>query len=68
MINVWYTSNGERLGTFGGHNGSVWTVACDCELLSLRIGAGLESGGGVVGGDKGRDTRDEVVLPLVTSG
>ena len=22
---------GERLGTFGGHNGTVWTVAVDCE-------------------------------------
>lgn len=35
-VNVWYTSNGERLGTFGGagtsgHNGAVWTLACDCE-------------------------------------
>lgn len=31
VVNVWYTSNGERLGTFNGHKGSVWTVACDCE-------------------------------------
>ena len=40
VINVWYTSNGERLGTFGGrpgeggHKGCVWSVACDCELIS----------------------------------
>lgn len=30
IVNAWYTSNGERLGTYNGHNGSVWTVACDC--------------------------------------
>jgi translation initiation factor 3 subunit I len=26
---VWYTDNGERLGTFSGHNGSVWSLAVD---------------------------------------
>lgn len=30
-MNVWFTSNGERLGTLNGHNGTVWTVAVDCE-------------------------------------
>lgn len=41
IVNVWYTSNGERLGTFSGHNGSVWTVACDCESgLPRGVGAG----------------------------
>ena len=30
-VNVWFTSNGERLGTFNGHNGTVWTLAVDCE-------------------------------------
>jgi translation initiation factor 3 subunit I len=30
IVNAWYTSNGERLGTYNGHNGSVWTVDCDC--------------------------------------
>lgn len=23
---VWYSSNGERLGTFNGHNGAVWGI------------------------------------------
>ena len=25
-ICVWHTDNGERLGTFNGHNGVVWSV------------------------------------------
>lgn len=32
VINVWYSHNGERLGTYEGHNGSVWTVDVDCEF------------------------------------
>ena len=32
VINVWYTHNGERLGTYDGHNGTVWTIDVDCEL------------------------------------
>jgi len=42
---VWYTSNGERLGTFGGragegeHKGTVWTVACDSQTRYLVSGA-----------------------------
>ncbi|KAK4689663.1 meiotic recombination protein DMC1, partial [Tremellales sp. Uapishka_1] len=39
IVNVWYTSNGERLGTFNGHNGSVWTVACDSQSRFLVTGA-----------------------------
>jgi WD40 repeat protein len=31
IINVWHSHNGERLGTYEGHNGSVWTVDVDCE-------------------------------------
>ncbi|KAH7091787.1 WD40 repeat-like protein [Auriculariales sp. MPI-PUGE-AT-0066] len=27
QVNVWYSTNGERLGTYDGHNGTVWT--CD---------------------------------------
>jgi WD40 repeat protein len=30
VINVWYTHNGERLGTYDGNNGTVWTVDVDC--------------------------------------
>jgi len=29
VINVWYTHNGERLGTYEGHNGAVWTIDVD---------------------------------------
>ena len=29
IINVWYTHNGERLGTYDGHNGTVWTIDVD---------------------------------------
>ena len=28
-INVWYSHNGERLGTYDGHNGTIWTVDVD---------------------------------------
>lgn len=31
IINVWFSHNGERLGTYVGHNGSVWTVDVDSE-------------------------------------
>ncbi|KAF5319926.1 hypothetical protein D9611_011010 [Ephemerocybe angulata] len=29
IINVWFSHNGERLGTYEGHNGTVWTVDTD---------------------------------------
>lgn len=29
LVNVWYTHNGERLGTYNGHNGTVWSVDVD---------------------------------------
>lgn len=32
VINVWFTHNGERLGTYDGHNGTVWTIDVDCEF------------------------------------
>jgi len=28
---VWWSVNGERLGTFDGHTGAVWTLDCNCE-------------------------------------
>lgn len=30
VANVWYSHNGERLGTYNGHVGSVWTVDVNC--------------------------------------
>ncbi len=30
---MWYSVNGERLGTYNGHTGAVWCVDCDCILL-----------------------------------
>ena len=29
---VWYSLNGERLGTYDGHNGAVWTNDVTCIL------------------------------------
>ncbi|KAI5897030.1 WD40 repeat-like protein [Schizophyllum commune H4-8] len=39
VINVWYTYNGERLGTYDGHNGTVWTVDVDTDSKYLVSGA-----------------------------
>jgi len=33
--NVWYAENGERLGTYNGHNGSVYD--CDINYFSTRL-------------------------------
>jgi hypothetical protein len=30
---VWYSINGERLGTYKGHGGAVWCIDVDCILL-----------------------------------
>ena len=29
IVNVWYSVNGERLGTYMGHSGAVWCVDAD---------------------------------------
>ncbi|KAJ7759207.1 WD40-repeat-containing domain protein [Mycena metata] len=39
IINVWYSHNGERLGTYNGNNGTVWTVDVDSESRFLVSGA-----------------------------
>ncbi|KAJ7595911.1 eukaryotic translation initiation factor 3 [Mycena floridula] len=39
VINVWFSHNGERLGTYGGHNGSVWTVDVDPTSTFMISGA-----------------------------
>jgi translation initiation factor 3 subunit I len=32
--NVWYSLNGERLGTYNGHGGAVWCFDINCILSS----------------------------------
>ncbi|KIY66174.1 WD40 repeat-like protein [Cylindrobasidium torrendii FP15055 ss-10] len=39
IINVWYSHNGERLGTYEGHNGTVWTLDVDSESRFMVSGA-----------------------------
>ncbi|KJA14480.1 hypothetical protein HYPSUDRAFT_220456 [Hypholoma sublateritium FD-334 SS-4] len=39
VINVWYSHNGERLGTYEGNNGSVWTVDVDPQSKYMVSGA-----------------------------
>lgn len=33
--NVWYSLNGERLGTYNGHGGAVWCIDVDCILEKI---------------------------------
>eukprot|EP00043_Microstomoeca_roanoka_P004618 m.50775 g.50775 ORF g.50775 m.50775 type:complete len:337 (+) comp12573_c1_seq2:289-1299(+) len=35
VASVWYSHNGERLGTFHGHEGAIWV--CDVDYLSERL-------------------------------
>jgi len=37
--NVWYSLNGERLGTFNGHNGAVWCIDVDWNTSKVLTGA-----------------------------
>jgi len=37
---VWYTENGERLGTYEGHTGAVWTVDVDRHTERIITGSG----------------------------
>jgi len=34
-VNVWYTDNGERLGTYNGHHGAIWDI--DINFSSSRL-------------------------------
>lgn len=36
--NVWFSVNGERLGTFNGHQGTVW--CCDVDWTSSKLFTG----------------------------
>jgi len=37
---VWYSANGERLGTFNGHNGTVWCMDIDWKTQQFLSGGG----------------------------
>lgn len=39
QICVWYTHNGERLGTYHGHQGAIWTVDVDPTTTMLASGS-----------------------------
>jgi len=39
LINVWYSHNGERLGTYEGNGGAVWTTDVDPETRFMVSGA-----------------------------
>ncbi|XP_008553489.1 eukaryotic translation initiation factor 3 subunit I [Microplitis demolitor] len=38
--NVWWSANGERLGTFNGHNGSIWCIDIDWRTQFFMSGSG----------------------------
>ena len=37
--NVWFSLNGERLGTYNGHNGTIWCIDVDWETLNFMSGS-----------------------------
>ena len=37
--NVWYSVNGERLGSFDGHQGAVWTIDVNWDTTRVMTGA-----------------------------
>nr|CDS27796.2 eukaryotic translation initiation factor 3 [Hymenolepis microstoma] len=39
-LNVWFSQNGERLGSFNGHNGVVWSIDVDWTSTRLISGSG----------------------------
>lgn len=39
-VNLWFTDNGERAGTFNGHNGAVWTCDISYDSKTLLTGSG----------------------------
>lgn len=41
--NVWWSLNGERLGTFNGHGGVVWCLDVDWQTINLITGGGDSS-------------------------
>lgn len=41
--NIWYSLNGERLGTFNGHAGAVWCIDVNWDTTRCITGAGDNS-------------------------
>lgn len=39
VVNVWYSHNGERLGTYAGHQGALWTVDINSRSTLLATGS-----------------------------
>ncbi|XP_043938455.1 eukaryotic translation initiation factor 3 subunit I [Protopterus annectens] len=39
IVNVWYSVNGERLGTYNGHTGAVWCVDVDWDTRNVLTGS-----------------------------
>ena len=39
VINVWFSHNGERLGTYNGHVGAIWTVSVNKDSTILASGS-----------------------------
>ncbi|PVU89447.1 hypothetical protein BB559_005094 [Furculomyces boomerangus] len=39
VVNVWYSHNGERLGTYEGHQGALWSVDVNSKSTLLITGA-----------------------------
>lgn len=39
-ISIWYTDNGERIGTYEGHNGVVWDVDVSWDTTTLVSASG----------------------------
>ncbi|KAF0517979.1 eukaryotic translation initiation factor 3 39 kDa subunit [Gigaspora margarita] len=39
VVNVWYSHNGERLGTYNGHVGAIWTVDVNSTSTLLLTGS-----------------------------
>lgn len=41
VVNAWFAHNGERLGTYDGNNGTVWSLDPDSECFSSLLCAHL---------------------------